>query len=485
MKIAVARFWHEGNSFAPTTIGPAEFRAREWLRRDEVPAAMRGTATEPGGALDWAEANGATLIFSRCGAVEPGGPVEQPVIDAWSEEVLSDPAFAEADGIYLSLHGAAIGTVDLAPEERVCTALRARYPDTPIVASFDLHACPTDALAGTLNAATIYRTYPHVDMPEAAAAALDMLKEMVESGARYRVLRRAIGRILPSHNMRTAPGLPMYEIEEIAKATDTPGVRCAYPFASFAYADIPGADAGVLVTCTDPEAGAKVAEHGCAEMFARRARFRPDLETAAQIIARRPWLDGPTAVVEPGDNPLSGGGADTPGLFHAAVDALPSLPDGTVFAFFHDPDLVARAKTAGPGAVIETTLGARHTDVFGAAVPVTLTVERLTDGVFTSAGPMFRGQRMMLGDTAVLTLGPMRIIVTSHCVTPNDENYFRLHGIDVAQVPLMLAKAKNHFTAAFSGHFPRIIQADTPGPAQADATALPFRKVPQERLSLD
>ena len=55
----------------------------------------------------------------------------------------------------------------------------------------------------------------------------------------------------------------------------------------------------------------------------------------------------------------------------------------------------------------------------------------------------------------------------------------------MAQVPLLLVKAKNHFTAAFGETFPRIIQADTPGPAQADATALPFKNVPLERLSLD
>ena len=485
MQITIARFWHEGNSFAPTTIGFPEFHAREWLRRDEVPDAMRGTATEPGGAIDWAEAHGATLTFSRCAAVEPGGPIQQEVIDTWTREVLTDDAFDGADGIYLSLHGAAIGTEDLAPEEKLCVAMRAKYPDKPIVASFDIHSCATEALAASINAATIYRTYPHVDMQDAAAAALDMLKRMIETGERFDVVRRTIGRILPSHNMRTAPGLPMHEIEEIARAVDTPGVLCAYPFASFAYADIPGADAGVLVTCTDRAAGEGVAQNVCDEMFARRDRFRPVLDSAADILARRPWADGPAAIVEPGDNPLSGGGADTPGLFQAAVDALDTLPQGTVFAFFHDPDLVARARAAGPGSSLDATLGGRHTDIFGPPVPVTLKVERLTDGQFTSAGPMFKGQKMALGDTAVFSMGPMTIIVTSICVTPNDANYFHLHGIDVAQVPLMLCKAKNHFTAAFGGTFDPIVQADTPGPAQADATALPFKEVPHERLSLD
>lgn len=146
---------------------------------------------------------------------------------------------------------------------------------------------------------------------------------------------------------------------------------------------------------------------------------------------------------------------------------------------------MARAKAAGPGAVIEAALGARHTEIFGAPVPLRLSVETLTDGAFVSAGPMFKGQRMSIGDSTMLRHGPLRIIVSSICVTPNDRNYFLLHGIDVAQVPLLLVKAKNHFTAAFGATFPRIIQADTPGPAQADATALPFKNVPLERLSLD
>jgi len=485
MKIAIARLWHEGNSFAPTTVGMAEFEAREWMRGDEVPAAMTGTATEPGGAIAWARARDATLAFSRCAAAEPGGPVEQSVIDAFTAEVLADTIFDDADGIYLSLHGATIGTKDLAPEEAFCRAMRARFPGKPIAASFDIHSCATDGLAAAIDAATVYRTYPHVDMQKAAAAALDMLADMIETGERYIVVRRTIGRILPSHNMRTAPGLPMHEIEQIAQAVDTPGVLCAYPFASFAYADIPGADAGVLVTCRDRPAGEAVARHICDEMFARRARFVPKLDTAEALIAARPWDNGRIAIVEPGDNPLSGGGADTPGLLAAAMGTIHTLPQGTVFAFFHDPGLVARARAEGPGAVIETTLGARHTGIFGPPVPVTLTVERLTDGQFTSAGPMFKGQRMSLGDTAVFTTGPMRIVVTSVCVTPNDENWFLLHGIDVDTVPLMLAKAKNHFTAAFGHRFDRIVQADTPGPAQADATALPFRMVPPERLSLD
>lgn len=485
-KIAVARLWHEGNSFAPTTVGMPEFEAREWLRGDEVTELLSGTATEPGGALDWvARSPSYELVFSRFASAAPGGPIEQSVVNQFLEEVLYDPCFDDADGIYLSLHGASIGTEDLAPEERLVLGLRKRFPSRPIVASFDMHCCPTEALASALNGATIYRTYPHIDMHEAAVGALDLLAGMIETGARHKVLRSTIGRILPSHNMRTAPGLPMTEIEDIAQAAQTAeGVLAAYPFASFAYADIPGADAGCLVTCDNSAAGQAVADKVCAAMQERRCRFRPTLRTAKEILGEAPWKGGTrVVVVEPSDNPLSGGGADTPGLLTAAVEA--DLPEGTVFAFFHDPDLVARAAEAGIGAAIEAKIGARHTLDFGAAVEMRLEVVRLTDGSFTNEGPMERGRRVTLGPSALFRAGGLRLIATSVCVAPNDVNYFRLHGIELDEVPLLLAKAKNHFMAALGSHFDIVIQADTPGPAQADATRLPFQFIPPERLSLD
>lgn len=63
--------------------------------------------------------------------------------------------------------------------------------------------------------------------------------------------------------------------------------------------------------------------------------------------------------------------------------------------------------------------------------------------------------------------------------------YFRPHGFDVDRLPLLLAKAKNHFQAAFGDHFDAIVTCDAPGPAMADAAQLPFRRVARDRLSLD
>lgn len=488
MRIGVGRLWHEANSFSVSVTGLAEFEAREWVRGEEARDLYEGTATEPGGALAWARARGdVELVFSRCASAAPAGPVVQAVLDRVVAEIAGEPAFEKLDGLYLSLHGASIGTDDLDPEATLLKALRQRFPDLPIVASFDMHACISEELVACLNGATVYRTYPHVDMDKAAASALEMLARMIETGCRPRVLLRTIDRVLPSFNMRTDFPGPMREIEDLARAASREEMGAplltAYPFASFGYADVPATNAGVLVTCEDDTAGARLADEVAAEMLARQVAFRPDLPPAQALIARRPWADGRrVALLEPSDNPLSGGIGDTPGLFSAGLEGM--VPEGTVFAFFCDPDLVTRAHAAGVGAVLDVTLGGRLDERFGAAVPCKAVVRAVTDGRFRNVGPMERGMTVNLGPTALLEVGPMRVIVTTGCQSPNDHGYFHLHGIDLAEVPLLLAKAKNHFMAAFADAFDEIHHCETPGPAMADVSQLPFRHVPRDRLTL-
>ena len=489
MRIGIARLWHEANSFAATPTSAAAFHSREWLRGEAAPAFYEGTATEIGGALAWAAARSdVDFVFSRCAAAPPGGPVVQDLLDAFTDEVTGDPALDGIDGLYLSLHGACLGAGDAAPEATLLAGLRERFPDLPIAASFDIHACLSRRVTDALNAATVYRTYPHVNMDAAAARALDLLARIIASGRRMTVRLSTIGRVLPSFNMRTDAGGPMAGAEalalslEAAAPSDTP--LAVYPYGSFAYADVPSTDAGAVATAADPDRAAAAAGAVAGFLFSRRAAFKPDLPSAAQALATQPWQGGRrVAVLEPSDNPLSGGQGDTPGLLAAALAA--EVPAGSVFAFFCDPDLVAAAQAAGEGGRLQAAFGGRLDPRFGDPVACAATVERLTGGRFTNAGPMERGLPVDLGPTALLRAGPLRVIVTTGCQSPNDINYFRLHGIGLETVPLLLAKAKNHFVAAFKDSFDEILQCETPGPAMADASQLPFRNLPRERLILD
>ncbi|WP_322883532.1 M81 family metallopeptidase (plasmid) [Sinorhizobium medicae] len=494
MRIGIARLWHEANSFTPTSIGLGHFQEREFAKGGAGAEAFRDTSIETAGAFRWAHKCGAELIFSRLAASAPGGPVEQPVLDMIISEIINDPALDMVDGLYLSLHGSCLGTEDLSPEATLASRLRARFPGLPIVASFDMHCIPTPALADALDGATVYRRYPHTDMAETAERALDLLQELIRRGHRGKLTLARLDMVLPSFNMRTDEAGPMTEIEALALDLEAEAAAqglpvSVYPFASFAYADNPETDSGVLVsnlTPGDPNATALTAEFTRSMIEKMRAcapAFRPDLPTAAEFLSARPWQDGRRwAILEPSDNPMSGGAGDTPGLLRAAIRT--QLPEGAVFAFFDDPMAVAAARAAGVGARLSLQLGGRIDNRFGAPVCVDGHVEGLTEGRFKNTGPMETGIDVDLGPTAVIRTGPLRIILTSRCYSPNDPQYFHLHGIDPGQLPLLLVKAKNHFRASFGKLFDAFAQVETPGPAMADATKLPFRLIPPKRLRL-
>src|SRR5690554_58377 len=443
VKIGIARLWHEANSFSSTRVGRDEFIAREWLYGNDEVEAYRHSSTELGGALSWAASrDDVDVIVSRCASAPPGGPVHQALLDEIIDEIVNDSRLEVVDALYLSLHGACSGTEDLSPETTLVCRLRQRFPDLPIAASFDMHCCPTDTLVAALNVATVYRTYPHVDMDRAAWRALELLAVNLDSAVPTQVVMSTTGRVLPSFNMRTDGSGPMEGIESLAVELEqgaAANVVGVYPFASFAYADLPSTNSGALVTTTSPYAGRRIGRALADAMFARRVAFRPTLPDIDSILSRRPWESRRRlAVLDPGDNPLSGGMADTPGLVEAALRH--DLPEGSVLAFYHDPELVKVLHERGVGARLSITLGGRHGQRFGASVTSDVEIIGLTDGRFVNAGPMERGIDVNLGPTAVVRIGTLRIVITSVCQSPNDPEYFALHDIDIENVPLLLAK---------------------------------------------
>lgn len=487
-RLAVLRFSHEGNSFNPVITGRANFERDEWTKGKAARAAYRGTQTEMGAVVDFLAAHPDWQgVFLRCAAAPPGGPVADALIGAVIGEAKDDLSAGDWNAVYVSLHGAMLGETRLTPDLDLLRAVRGAVgPDCPVAASFDLHANIAAGIASVLEIAVGYKTYPHTDTYEAAAKALDLLARTVAGEIRPVVAVARTGIVLPSHNMRTAEG-PMAEIEALAQEMEGHhDFHDVTTFGGFAYGDTPNAGASVCITAERGDAAVGDAARAlCAEVVRRRKAFVPDLPAAADAVrdALDGSGDGTVAVLEPADNPMSGGIGDTPGLLRALVEARPGVP--SLFAFFCDPALLARAREAGAGGAFEASLGGRLTGIYGLPVDARLRVLRLTDGRFVNDGPMWRGMTVDLGGSALFEFSdnPMiRVIVTGACVSPNDPAYFRLHGIDLADVRILAIKAKNHFRAAFGGVCARIIDADTPGPATTDLAALPFRHVTFEML---
>jgi microcystin degradation protein MlrC len=390
------------------------------------------------------------------------------------------------EAIYLSLHGSLVTATNPTPERDLIRAVAAAAPGIPIGISFDFHA---NLAADMLNGVTVasgYRTYPHIDMAETAQRVLAMLTGAVEQKLAPARAVRKLPWVLLSHNMRTEAGPtagPMAALMALAAAAEAEaGLLDVSLFGGFSYGDTPYAGPTIMVHANGDRALAEsVADRLAAGYTARLEAFRVRMPSPTDgirtaLAALVAGSDKPVAVLDPADNPMSGGIGDTPTLL-AALLAQPR-PVRTVFAFLGDPTIVARAHAAGPGATLDLKLGGRLTQVFGSPIAAEGRVLRLTAGRFQNHGPMERGLAVDLGQTCVLDVAGIEIIVTESCQSPNDRGYFDLHGIELAGPLLLCVKAKNHFRAAFGGLCAHIIDVDCPGPATADLASLPFRHLP-------
>lgn len=476
--IAVARLWFEANSFAPEPASLEAFKGREWIAGDAALTTYRGTATELGGLEAFlAERPHWSATVLRCTSAQPGGPMEDRAFATWWEEVSAGLASREWDGVYLSLHGACLTESEPEADLAIIRMVRGIVgPNTPIVASFDFHANISPELAGLLDGASAYRTYPHTDMAECASRALHLLERVI-GGERLHASIVKLPQVLHSFHMRHQSG-PMAEVWEMAKALETPDLPDVTIFGGFAWGDSPTAGPSAFVWGVDHAEARATARQLADAIKSRFPRFAVNLPDTKEGLARALAApDGLVALLDPADNPLSGGACDTPELLRTLVDA--KLEVETVFAFLHDPAIVAEATKAGEGAPFRASLAGRTTPAFGPPVPFEGVVKKLTHGSFLNEGPMEAGAPVDLGPTAVLRTGKLSIIVTSRKEAAVDPAFFALHGIDLTRVRLLANKAKNHFRAAFQGRCSAIVECDAPGPAALDLLRLPFRYVPE------
>jgi microcystin degradation protein MlrC len=485
-RLAIARFSHEGNSFSPVLTDAAAFRRDEWYIGQEAGAVYRGTATEGGGAVafldahpDWAG------TFLRMAGATPAGAVTREAFEATTDEIAQGCRDTSADAVYLSLHGAmVVEGMDCADYEIIRRVREGVGPDRLLGVSFDLHANLDPRIAGLVDFAAGYKEHPHIDQKETALRVLEALRRTLRGEIRPVGHVAKLDAILPSINMRTAEG-PMAELEAFARGLEfDPRILDASVYGGFSYGDTAVAGAGAMVFADgDAVLARRAAETVVAEMRARLSRFYIVLPSAAEGIAQAlAASERPVAVIDAGDNPLSGGIADTPEMLRALLAAEPQVP--VIFAFFVDPDLVARCRETGIGGTVEATLGGRLTDAFGPPVPVRAKVARLTDGRYVNQGPLMRGLPMDLGPSAVIEAGPVSIVVTSICGSAHDPGFYALHGLDVTRAAILCVKAKNHFRAAFGGSFAKLIDIDAPGPAALDIAQFPFRRAPKNLYPL-
>lgn len=488
MRVVIAMFKHETNTFSPVPTPLARFARAGSLPYygAEVLEAFRGTGTGIAAFIDLAERRGASIATPIAGHAWPSGPVDDDAFEHFAARIC-DAVAVGCDAVLLELHGSMVTRSLDDAEGELLKRIRQVAPRLPIGVSLDMHANLSDAIASNCTVIAGYQTYPHVDFYETGARAAEPVLRMVEGSCTPTM---AWGRrpMLPHVMRQASTRSPNRELQARCHAMEQAGALSASVFMGFPHADIARVGtSAVVVTDGDAARAAAWRDELLQAAWDVREAFVFTIEPLATSIARAAQVtEGPVILLDHYDNAASGGTMDSMTVLGAILDA--DLEDVAAFAIC-DPQSVRQMIEAGIGAHVTVALGGK-TDMptigaRGEPREVTGTVRTITDGRYRNEGPALRGVQMDMGPTAVLDTGRVEIVVISRQQEPNDLACLKSVGIDPARKRLLMLKSRVHYGAGFAGLAKAVIECAGTGVCTSDYSTLAFTKVPRPIYPLD
>jgi microcystin degradation protein MlrC len=213
MRIVTGGIAQETNTFQRELTTLADFQRPGFgtIVRGQQLLDLEGTGTVYGGAVAEAKRLNVELNPTTYGSVMPGGRVTREAFDILRDEIVAGiRAALPVDGVLLVLHGAMALQNDDDGEILLIQAVRDVVgPSMPIVAPLDLHTNLSDDMVAGVNAFVGYKEYPHVDMPETGARALQILVASIQHRTRLAMAHTRLPLIVPNQSMVTTWKSPL------------------------------------------------------------------------------------------------------------------------------------------------------------------------------------------------------------------------------------------------------------------------------------
>ena len=447
MKVAIASFEFEGNTLSSQLHRREDFARKVLVEGEAVMPAIEGRDLAVTGGVETLRAAGFAVHPVLVAHGGSGGRVEGAFYrDTRDRIVAGIAALAPLDGVFLALHGAMICEGEDDPEGEILSRLReALGPDVPIAASLDLHAHVTPRMVRAATILVGYETYPHVDAHGTGVRAARLLVDTLLGKVRPVMRLKRLDALLPVAGGATDGNMPMAQLRVAARKAEQEGrVLSASYFPVQPWLDIPDLGiAGLAIADNDAAAAEQVADAIVREMWDRRREFEIPLLAPDAAVQRA--LSHPARHVLISDAPdCVGGGApgDAPAVLAALLRHATHVPAAVLVV---DPPAAAEAKAAGVGAVLRTRLGSSLDLRFHPPVAVEAVVESLHDGRFVYSGGISAGTPGNMGDTAVLRVGELRIVVPTYATYEYADEQYRAAGIDLGSCRIAVLKNPMNF----------------------------------------
>ncbi|ASJ72182.1 M81 family metallopeptidase [Granulosicoccus antarcticus] len=491
MRVALAGFLHETNTFAPSKAGLEEFRSGggyvPMVRGPELLEAFRDVNLGMSGAISVAKTQGWHLIPVLWAGAIPSAHVTQIAFEQIAEEIVSGIRDAgPLDGVFLDLHGAMVAEhIDDGEGELVRRVRAVVGPKVPIAVALDLHGNISEQMVDLVDALVGFRTYPHVDMAVTGASAARILDDMMKTGIRPAKAYRKMSYLvpIPSQSTDLAPAKKLYA--ELA-AVEAEGALSASLFMGFPATDTPDCGPTAIAFANTQVAADQAAERIFAAYEAAESDFNTVTYTPENAMVEAARLlaiegRGPVVIADTQDNPGAGGVSATTGMLRAMIAA--DTTDAAI-GLIVDPATAQAAHDAGQGATAQFNIGGHPGLPDEVPVSTMAIVESLSDGRLRATGPYYGGTHLDLGLSACLRIGGVRVVVTSQIAQMADREMFRFIGVAPEEQSILVVKSSTHFRADFAPIARNIIVALAPGPMPFNPSKLPFTRLrPGLRLS--
>jgi len=485
MRIAIAGFQHETNTFAPTVADYEAFRIAKsfppLVRGREMLAAVRGKKLPSAGAISALEEAGVEVVPILWCIATPSAHVTEDAYERIAGEIVRGIATSgRLDGILLELHGAMVARHIDDGEGELLTRVRSVVGrGVPISVPLDLHANVTPQMVEKADYLDLYRYYPHVDMAETGARAANMLLGMIRTGKRPAKAFRQLDFLIPVNGGCTDFG-PAHEIyHRVMPALEREQGLAGLSFGvGFPQADFKDAGPSVIAYADFRAQADAAAEHLKAEVAKREAHFLPEFYPATEAVTRALAIAAkaskPVVIADTQDNPGGGGPGDTTGLLRALLAANAR---GAVIGALIDPAAADAAHAAGEGSATVIAIGGKR---FPGDAPVEARcrVLRVRSDGWTAVGAMRGGMSVDLGRTALVEMEEgVMVALASRASQTLDRGIFQHLGLVPERLPIIAVKSSVHFRADFAPIAESIIVAKAPGPVAIDHTELAYRKL--------
>ncbi len=468
MRIAIAGFLHESNTFATSKTGLKSFGDAQWDYGEALISRWENAHHEIGGMLEGCRAEGVELVPVMAASATPGGVITEEAYEHLLTELLDGlRAAGPFDGLLLALHGAMVSENHPSADGETLRCVRAALgSDVPLVVTLDMHANISPTMVDAATALVVYRTYPHVDQRARGIEASNLIVRILRDGVRPCMAYRKLPLLIHIVRQYTGAGPFARVFSELERIVSMPEMLSASVAPGYIYADVADMGVSVLTVSDGNPAFAEAQADALADyVFGLRYELNAALPGVCEAVHQAKVSPGTVCLMDSGDNI----GAGSPGDATFILEELLLQGVPKICTIVYDPEAAAVCSERGEGGEVSLEVGGKTDKKHGRPIPIFGKIHRLDRGVFEEPEARHGGTRLFdQGASAVIrTDNGHTIIVNSLRIMPTSLHQLLSLGVVPEEHKAIIVKGVTAPLAAYAPIASAIVPVDSPGVSQA------------------